>query len=154
MKATPPVHTLTAEALIAPCGMNCGICMAYLREKNTCKSCRATDEGNPVTRIHCRIKTCEHLPKKSASYCFECAEFPCQKIKQIDKRYRTKYHMSMIENLTMVQQQGMKAFLKQQQQQWKCPTCDHLISCHNLLCAHCQADVFKARKLKDSTKEV
>lgn len=25
--------------LIAPCGMNCGVCIAYLREKNRCQGC-------------------------------------------------------------------------------------------------------------------
>jgi uncharacterized radical SAM superfamily Fe-S cluster-containing enzyme len=27
-------------SLIAPCGMNCSICSAYLREKNKCPGCR------------------------------------------------------------------------------------------------------------------
>ena len=31
--------------LIAPCGMDCGLCMGYLREKNTCGGCRAGDEA-------------------------------------------------------------------------------------------------------------
>ncbi len=26
--------------LIAPCGMNCGTCLGYLREKNKCVGCR------------------------------------------------------------------------------------------------------------------
>jgi hypothetical protein len=25
------------KQLIAPCGMNCGICLGYLRDKNKCK---------------------------------------------------------------------------------------------------------------------
>ena len=29
--------------LIAPCGMNCGICYGYLREKNKCPGCRKRD---------------------------------------------------------------------------------------------------------------
>ncbi len=30
-------------SLIAPCGMNCGICLAYLRTKNVCPGCRVND---------------------------------------------------------------------------------------------------------------
>ncbi|MDD5456566.1 MAG: hypothetical protein PHV30_05985 [Candidatus Margulisbacteria bacterium] len=30
-------------ALIAPCGMNCAICLGYLREKNKCPGCSETD---------------------------------------------------------------------------------------------------------------
>ena len=34
-------------------------------------------------------------------YCYECAEFPCRSLKHLDKRYRTNYRMSMIENLNI-----------------------------------------------------
>ncbi len=32
-------------SIIAPCGMNCSICMAYLRGKNKCPGCRGIDDG-------------------------------------------------------------------------------------------------------------
>lgn len=38
-------------SLIAPCGMNCSICMAYLREKNKCPGCRGNDIDKPITRV-------------------------------------------------------------------------------------------------------
>ena len=44
--------------LIAPCGMNCGICMAFLRPTNKCPGCRSDDTDKPITRIGCKIKTC------------------------------------------------------------------------------------------------
>ena len=50
-------------SLIAPCGMNCGICMAYLREKNKCPGCRGDDTNKPVTRVGCKIKNCEAIQK-------------------------------------------------------------------------------------------
>ncbi len=31
---------------IAPCGMNCATCLAYLRDKNTCCGCRGDWEHN------------------------------------------------------------------------------------------------------------
>ena len=49
------------EILIAPCGMNCCVCMAYLREKNKCPGCRGTDVNKPITRVRCKLKTCEIL---------------------------------------------------------------------------------------------
>ena len=39
----------------APCGMNCGICMAYLRKKNKCNGCKAPNTWNPKTRNSCRV---------------------------------------------------------------------------------------------------
>ena len=35
---------------------------------------------------------------------------------QGDKRYRTKYHMSMIENLESIKEQGMEQFLIQEEE--------------------------------------
>jgi hypothetical protein len=37
------------KELVAPCGMNCGICIAYLREKNKCPSCRGDDINKSIT---------------------------------------------------------------------------------------------------------
>jgi len=30
----------SSEILIAPCGMNCGACIAFMRDKNNCPGCR------------------------------------------------------------------------------------------------------------------
>jgi hypothetical protein len=123
--------------LIAPCGMNCGICMAYLREKNKCPGCRAADTNKAVSVIRCKIKNCEDVQKGKVKFCFECAK-PCARLKQLDKRYRTKYNMSMIENLEFIRDNGMEKFLEQQRRKWKCPECGGVISCHNGKCYRCQ----------------
>jgi hypothetical protein len=146
MEKTQESQSLSCEELIACCGMNCGICMAYLREKRKCPSCRASDENKNKSCVQCRIKNCPELKKNHLQFCIKCSKFPCERIKHIDKRYRTKYHMSMIENLTIIQEQGMELFLEQEQQRWKCPTCGNMISCHNLICYHCQAEVKKTKK--------
>jgi hypothetical protein len=44
--------------------MNCGICQAYLREKNNCPGCRGDDTNKPITRVRCKIKNCEVFKKK------------------------------------------------------------------------------------------
>ena len=43
------VSTESLDAtLIAPCGMNCGICVGHLREKNRCAGCNSDDDaGKP-----------------------------------------------------------------------------------------------------------
>jgi hypothetical protein len=138
------MKSFTSE-LIAPCGMNCSICIAYLREKNKCLGCRAVNKWKPVTRVRCRIKNCEHFPKL-AKFCYKCKLFPCDKIKHIDKRYRTKYHMSMIENLTMIKKEGIKKFLEKDKKKWNCKNCGGVICCHNGLCYNCQKDIIRSRK--------
>jgi len=47
--------------LIAPCGMNCAICLGYLRERNPCSGCRDTEGYKPNQCHSCIIINCEKL---------------------------------------------------------------------------------------------
>ncbi len=64
----------------------------------------------------------------------------------MDKRYRTKYHMSMTENLEYIQTHGMEEFLKKEKEQWRCPGCGGVICCHNGLCLNCNADTLLSNR--------
>ncbi len=125
--------------LIAPCGMNCGICLAYLREKNKCAGCRAINKGKPVTRVNCRIKNCSLLQDKEG-YCFQCSSIPCDKLKHLDKRYLTKYNMSMIENLVYIENKGIEKFVKKETRRWRCPECGGTICVHKGYCLNCSME--------------
>jgi len=124
--------------LIAPCGMNCGICMAYLREKNKCLGCREIDINIPVSRAKCKVKNCDEIAIKKKKFCYSCSELPCQRLKSLDKRYRTKYGMSMIENLEYIKLNGIKKFVEKERERWKCPTCGGVICVHNKKCYTCE----------------
>jgi hypothetical protein len=123
--------------LIAPCGMNCSICMAYLRVKNTCPGCRLFNKNEPVTITKCKIKNCATLKKSKSKFCFECEEFPCDKLKHLDKRYRTKYNMSMIENLGIIKKLGLREFMKNEKIRWACSQCGGTICVHRGYCHNC-----------------
>jgi hypothetical protein len=124
-------------ALIAPCGMNCRLCRAYMREKNPCPGCRNDDHPKPKTRARCRIKQCETLKAASLRYCFECAKFPCDALNHLDTRYRTKYGMSMIDNLKDIKQIGIRNFMRLETGRWTCPQCGELIFVHEKSCMVC-----------------
>ncbi len=124
--------------LVAPCGMNCSICVAYLREKNKCPGCRGSDANKPKTRVHCKIKTCPVMIEKGVSFCFECEEFPCKLLLYLDKRYRMKYHMSMIENLESIKNNGIESFLNNEKVRWLCSACGGTICVHEGLCHSCK----------------
>lgn len=88
--------------LIAPCGMNCGICIGYLRDKKKCHGCREMSEGKPEGCRKCLIMHCKILKEKNMTFCSDkCEKFPCSKLKNLDKRYKIKYKMSMLENLEL-----------------------------------------------------
>ena len=104
--------------LIAPCGMNRSVCKAYLREKNKCSGCRGSDINKQKSVLKCRIKNCNE--RNNSSFCFSCDIFPCVKLKRLDKRYRTKYEMSMIENLNFIKNNGIRKFIKNERVLHQC----------------------------------
>ena len=124
--------------LIAPCGMNCGICMAYLRDKNHCPGCNADDTNKPDSCVKCIIKNCETI--KKTKFCFKCEKYPCTRLKNLDKRYRTKYGMSMIENLENIKKLGIREFVKNEKVRWTCPKCGGTINVHRWKCFDCGAE--------------
>jgi len=124
-------------ALIAPCGMNCSVCMAYLRDKNKCSGCRGITIDKPVTRLECKIKKCEFFQKTKSRFCFQCKKFPCDRLKHLDKRYRAKYGMSMIENLENIRKYGIRKFLENEKVRWTCSECGGAICVHKGYCYSC-----------------
>lgn len=123
--------------MIAPCGMNCGICLAYLREKNRCGGCNSLDKNKPPYCIRCSIKNCMDLKKSRGKYCFACDAFPCKRLRQLDTRYRTRYGMSMIENLLAIKQTGIRTFVKRESERWRCERCGGVICVHGGVCSSC-----------------
>lgn len=121
---------------VAPCGMNCGICIAHLRKENKCAGCNA-DSGRSSHCLTCSIKNCSELNKSAKPYCFDCKKYPCARLKQLDKRYRSKYGMSMIENLNNIKAFGIRRFIKNERERWKCSNCSSLLSVHRENCLCC-----------------
>lgn len=124
--------------LIAPCGMNCSICMAFLRRKNKCNGCRADNTWNPKTRVECRIKNCMFLNSQGLEYCWQCGEYPCTLIRKMDKRYRTRYGMSIEENLDAIRDTGLEGFMAAENDKWKCAACSGVINVHKGVCSVCR----------------
>jgi hypothetical protein len=110
------------SVLIAPCGMNCNLCKAYLRDERKCPGCRLLKKSKNRYIRKCIIRNCSQLKKKGMKFCSDkCEKFPCQRLKNLDKRYRTKYGMSMTENLNIINKKGIKFFLKKESKRWKTP---------------------------------
>ncbi len=122
---------LFRTTLIAPCGMDCAICMAYLREKNHCDGCYS---AHCQCQRHCTIATCEQVKDR---YHHSCEKFHCRRLKQLDRRYRTKYGMSMLENLEAIKEHGIRAFVKSERERWTCRECGGVINVHRGKCSSC-----------------
>lgn len=137
--------SLAAE-LIARCGMNCGICMGHLRDRKTCPGCNDPDDSSKAYHcVACAIKRCEHFPHGPEAFCVDCAKYPCARLRRLDKRYRSKYRMSMIENLGELQRVGVTAFVERERTRWACPHCGALVSVHRTACLACGESVEDTR---------
>ena len=125
------------SGLIARCGMNCGVCLAYLRDRRTCPGCHGDDTNKSPSCVRCIIRNCETIKASQSGFCYECPKYPCRRLKQLDKRYRTKYSMSMIENLQFIREHGLRAFVEKENERWRCRKCGGVICVHRHFCFTC-----------------
>ena len=127
--------------MIAPCGMNCSVCIGYLREKNKCPGCMSTNELDKLFHCtKCRIKYCSEHQENNFLYCSDCKKFPCTLMKKLDKRYTNKYNTSLIDNLLFIKENGVDKFVEKENKKWTCPYCDARLSIHREHCLHCGKD--------------
>jgi len=128
----------SGEILIAPCGMNCGACIAFMRDKNKCPGCRVFSKEHSNYVRKCKIKECEILKGSDSGFCYDCDVFPCRRMKQLDKRYSTKYRTSLIANLLTIKDKGVRYFLESESAKWTCPACGAELSIHRDFCPSCK----------------
>ncbi|MBI9050810.1 MAG: DUF3795 domain-containing protein [Anaerolineaceae bacterium] len=128
-----------SESLLAPCGITCITCYAYLRKKKPCLGCLGEDAAKPN---HCRVcnkKTC--ATERGLTHCAQCDDFPCLLVKRLDKSYRQRYQTSLIENGKRLREVGFAQHLLNEQQRWQCSECGGVICIHDHLCSNCGVEM-------------
>jgi Protein of unknown function (DUF3795) len=113
--------------LVAPCGIDCGICELYtcrndarlfsalmLRgipmDKIPCDGCRSIGGNCPVIKGECETSKC--VTEKKVEYCFECSEFPCAKLQPSSKKANVLPHNMKVYNLCTIKRDGVEAFVE------------------------------------------
>ncbi len=135
--------TNISQELIAPCGMNCGICSSYLAYKNNlkgkgftnCIGCRARNKQCAFLKKRCKDDL--KLLKGKIQFCFECNCYPCEALNGLDNRYRQRFGMSMIDNLNEIKSKGIDYFIENQEIKYRCKKCGNFISVHSKKCFVC-----------------
>lgn len=91
---------------IPACGVFCGGCPTYVREKSPCK-------GAELNCSRCAKCKTFHLCclEKGITHCFQCCSFPCAKFKAFTKRW-LKHGQDFIKNQLLLKQIGEDEFLK------------------------------------------
>lgn len=112
------------------------VCYKHCCHKKPCAGCLGSGEGKPGHCRKCGIKDC--VKEKGLLFCYECAAYPCKKIKRLEKSYRTRYGASLLANSEFVKKNGLSAFMEQQKSAFTCPACGGIISIHDWECSECQ----------------
>lgn len=121
--------------MFSPCGMDCMVCYKHCYHKKPCAGCRNGDAGKPEHCRKCGIKDC--VEARGLSFCHACGDFPCKRIKNLDKSYAKRYGASLIENSLYVREHGLAAFMERQREAYTCPACGGVISLHDRECSEC-----------------
>ncbi|ULQ59947.1 DUF3795 domain-containing protein [Brucepastera parasyntrophica] len=121
--------------MFAPCGVNCQACYAHLRTKDNCGGCLVSGAKKRGSCSSCIRKNC--AAEKGITYCYECDDFPCRKIKSLDKSYRLRYGISLIDNGFTAREKTIGEFLKQDREYFLCKECGGIICEHNGTCSEC-----------------
>ena len=113
--------------LVAPCGIDCGTCELYLCRENEklleyllskgipsdklpCAGCRANQGNCPVIGSQCATYAC--VAHKEVDFCFQCTEFPCQKLNPSADRAGILPHNMKVFNLCTIQRKGVEGFIE------------------------------------------
>ena len=124
------------EYYFAPCGVNCFVCYVHLKNKKPCNGCYGKDDNKPERCKQCKIKQC--VISRKITYCFECNEFPCKSIKNLEKSYISRYFVSLLDNSQKVKDIGLIEFLANEKNKWNCSVCGGVITQHGNYCSECE----------------
>jgi len=132
-------ETLSGD-LIAPCGINCGTCYAHMRAKKPCPGCINDEAAEAPSRRKCIIRNCQD---RTDDQCGACRTFPCARLRDLDKRYRTNYDENLIGNLRRLREQGIETYVEEEKRRWLCGVCGGVRSVHSKECPHCARPVVR-----------
>lgn len=124
--------------IVAPCGVICNLCLGFQRTANRCAGCNEMGDKTQHCNV-CSIKRCPEKQGNPRLLCSACTKFPCRRIRDLEKRYTTRYGESPIGNLQAIEKFGMETFSREQAEVWRCGTCGELLCVHRENCLHCGA---------------
>ncbi len=117
-----------ALAAVGPCGINCGDCELHKakddqgllealvskgikRERLPCPGCRPVRGKCPVIGGTCRTYEC--VQQRRFDFCYECPDFPCDKLNPAADRADILPHNLKVFNLCTIQRLGVEGFIAQ-----------------------------------------
>ena len=106
----------TKEWDIAICGLNCAKCPDY--HTTNCENECAKGLQGVHSSSDCLLLPCAR--EKGHRYCFECDEFPCQKL-EVFSSDGYAHHKQTVENMKRMKEIGIEVWIAEQEKCMFCP---------------------------------
>lgn len=126
------------------CGLYCGTCPRYLAyQENDVEQLNeiSRETGVPIEEIRCdgclsdnvspTCLECRHgfrqcAGEKNVTWCFECDDFPCQRLhdfRDVHVVNGISHHIHVIEDLQYMKNHGVEQWVAEQDRAGSCPKC-------------------------------
>jgi hypothetical protein len=151
-----------AWKLAGICGIYCGTCPGYLAyrendieqlekraqrhgitiEEAQCNGC-FSDKVMPSC-VECRLGFRKCAREHKVTWCFECSDFPCQRLKDFSDIHIVdgiSHHAHVIDELQYMKEQGIEAWLAKQEKGGRCPQCGKRLYWFTRVCPGCQTQI-------------
>lgn len=147
--------------LEAYCGLYCGACPVYLQQYDgwlvqavteyfkcertdlRCHGCRS--ETISLSCRDCDRRDC--TTSKGFDSCSACPEMPCDRM----SNYQLPHMSKAVPNLEALRDRGSDAWLAEQAEQWKCPSCGKTGSWYEQICARCDTALSSGHESPEGT---
>jgi len=148
----------TDNRLVGICGLYCKTCPRYLayqdQDKEELQKMSQAD-GVPVEAIRCdgclsdhvypTCRDCRHgfrrcAGEKKVTWCFQCPDFPCQRLEDFSKVHMVNgiwHHKRVVQNLQFMKDSRTKEWVRRQEKDESCPNCGKLLYWYALKCPRC-----------------
>ena len=151
--------------LAAICGLYCGTCPHYLAPRiNDHEQLEqiSQDKRIPVEGIGCdgclservspHCMECRHgfrrcAAEKNVTWCFECPEFPCQRLRDFRNTHIVdgiSHHEHVIEELQYIKEHGIERWVDKQASAGQCPQCGKELYWFTRQCPSCHTQIREA----------
>ncbi len=96
---------LQYDGFIPPCGIFCGGCPIYTREKNSCEGANKGCKSRKCKGIYvCCIEI------KGLEFCHQCKSYPCSRYRKFADRWQ-KYRQDLLRNQVFIKANGKEKFV-------------------------------------------
>jgi hypothetical protein len=101
----PEQQKIKYYGYIPPCGIYCGSCPNFTREKNRCAGADQACKSRKCKGIYvCCIE------KKDLEFCYQCKSYPCARYRKFADTWK-KYGQNLLDNQELIKNNGKEDFL-------------------------------------------